>query len=79
MPKESAKRLWVAGLPNGDQAKLALARLVDKDGGRDDAENEYYEFAADPPADRIEQAQRRLGAQFRRRQSRGRECDAVDG
>jgi len=77
MTNESAKGLWVAGLPNGEPSKVSLARLVDADGGRDDAENEYYELAADPTADRIETARRRFRAQFRRRQrhrrSRARE------
>ncbi|NKY38198.1 hypothetical protein [Cellulomonas septica] len=64
MSDESAKRPWVATLPNGEPTEVSLARLVDSDGGRDDAENGYYEAAADPTTDRIETAQRRFSAQF---------------
>ena len=34
---------WVGSLPAGLPAKDALARIVDADGGRDDAENAYCE------------------------------------
>lgn len=72
---ESAKGPWVAALPKDEPSKISLGRLVEADGGRDGAENEYYERAADPSANRIEAAQRRFRAQFRRRQ-RHREARA---
>jgi hypothetical protein len=40
---------------------------VDADGGRDEAENSYYEAAADPGFVRTEKAQRRFRGQYLRR------------
>jgi hypothetical protein len=50
--------------------KEGLARLVDADGGRDDAENSYYEEAADPGFIRMEKARRRFRGQYLRRLKR---------
>lgn len=58
------------GLPAGALAKDALARIVDADGGRDDAENAYYEAAADPSIVQIEAARRRFPGQYLRRLKR---------
>jgi len=35
-------------LPFGPDDKTSVAKIVDADGGRDDAEIGYYEAAADP-------------------------------
>ena len=40
---------------------------MDADGGRDDAENSYYEEAADPGFVRMEEARRRFRGQYLRR------------
>ncbi|MFC7362334.1 hypothetical protein [Nocardioides astragali] len=62
-PKEpSAQRL-----PNGPADREALARIVDEDGARDEAENGYFEDANDPQFVAIETAQRRFRSQLRRR------------
>jgi hypothetical protein len=58
---------WIGRLPAGPPAKDSLARIVDADGGRDDAENSYYEAAADPIFVRIETARRRFHGQYLRR------------
>jgi hypothetical protein len=39
---------WASSFPAGPPDKDGLARIVEADGGRDDAENSYYEEAADP-------------------------------
>jgi hypothetical protein len=54
-------------LPSWPPAKEDLAHLIDADGGRDDAENFYYEAFADPSFVRVETAQRRLRGQYLRR------------
>ena len=64
---DAPKAEWVIKLPGGPPAKEDLARLVDADGGRDDAENSYYEAFADPDFVRIETAQRRFRGQYLRR------------
>jgi hypothetical protein len=58
---------WVVSPSSGPPEKEALARLVDADGGRDDAENSYYEAFADPDFVRVEAAQRRFRGQYLRR------------
>jgi hypothetical protein len=64
---DAPKAEWVADLPSGPPEKEALARLVDADGGRDEAENSYYEAFADPAFVRVEAAQRRFRGQYLRR------------
>ncbi len=44
---DAPKRGWVDGLPGGEPSHISLARVVDADAGRDEAENSYYESAAD--------------------------------
>lgn len=63
----SPKSEWIEELPSGPSDKDSLARLVDSDGGRDDAENEYYEWASAPEVDRLETTKRRYRGQFLRR------------
>jgi hypothetical protein len=64
---DAPKAEWVINLPSGPPEKDALARLVDADGGRDDAENSYYEAAADPDFVRVEATRRRFRGQYLRR------------
>lgn len=64
---DAPKAEWVIKLPSWPPAKNSLARLVDADAGRDDAENSYYEAFADPDFVRIETAQRRFRGQYLRR------------
>jgi hypothetical protein len=64
---DAGKLDWVARLPAGPPAKDSLARIVDADGGRDDAENSYYEAAADPSFVAVEAARRRFRGQYLRR------------
>lgn len=47
--------------------KAQLARLVDSDGGCDDAENGYFESANDPQLVQEETEQRHFRGQLRRR------------
>jgi hypothetical protein len=61
------KSEWVQYLPSGEPARFGLARLVESDDGRDDAENYYYEQASDPDFVRLERAQRRFRGQYLRR------------
>jgi hypothetical protein len=70
--RDQPKR-WVRMLPDGQPDKVALARIVDADGGRDDAENTYYEWAADPDFVRQETTRRRFRGQYLRRLRRLRE------
>jgi hypothetical protein len=72
---ENPRAAWVERLPQDRPEKYYLAQLVDSDGGRDDAENAYYEAAADPQPVALERAQRRYrGSYFRRlRRLRSRE------
>ena len=64
---DAGKLDWVARLPAEPSAKDSLARLVDADSGRDDAENSYYEAAADPSFVAVEAARRRFRGQYLRR------------
>ena len=61
---------WADGFPAGPPDKDGLARIVDADGGRDDAENLYYEEAADPGCVYIETARHRFRGQYLRRLKR---------
>jgi hypothetical protein len=63
---DAVRTPWVLDLPQGQPDKVGLARLVDADGGRDEAENEYYEAAADPDYVRLETARRRFRGQYLR-------------
>jgi len=45
---DAGKLDWVGSLPAGPPAQDGLARIVDADGGHDDAENSHCEAAADP-------------------------------
>jgi hypothetical protein len=67
---EAGKLDWVRSLPAGPPTRDGLARIVDADGGRDDAENSYYEAAADPGFVQIEAARRRFRGQYLRRLKR---------
>lgn len=64
---ESQKPLLAEELDGGPPWREALARLVDADAGRDEAENDYYETANDPQFRAKETAQRRFKSQLRRR------------
>jgi hypothetical protein len=46
-----AKTGWASGFPSGPAEKDSLARIVDADHARDEAENAYYEAAGDPRPD----------------------------
>ncbi len=54
-------------LPKGPTQQDALGRIIDGNGGLDEAENSYYEAWADPAYARIEAARRRFGGQNLRR------------
>ena len=58
---------WVLGLPEGPPEKDSLESIVDADGGMDEAENQYYEAAADPQFVQNERDQRRYRGAFVRR------------
>ena len=64
---DAGKLDWAASLPAGPPAKDSLARIVDADGGRDDAENSYYEASSDPSFVAVEAARRRFRGQYLRR------------
>jgi hypothetical protein len=64
---DSPKAEWSGRFPSGPPLRDELARLVDSDGGNDDAENEYFESANDPQFVATESAQRRFKGQLRRR------------
>lgn len=69
MQDKTPKAAWVAGLPSrGD--KVDLGRLVDADGGHDEAENGYYEAAADPTFVQQQREQRRFRGAYLRRMRR---------
>lgn len=74
---DGPKASWVSSFTAGPPDKDGVARIVDEDGGRDDAENSYYEAAADPRYVLLEQARRRFRGQYlrhlRRRANRERE------
>ena len=78
-PKEPWSERFDAGPPMHEE----LGRLVDWDGGRDEAENAYFESTNDPQFVAIETAQRRFRGQFRRRlrhreaKKRARDTDGV--
>jgi len=67
MDPNSPKSGWADRLPSGPPLRDELARLVDSDGGRDPAENGYFESANDPQYTGTETAQRRFKGQLRRR------------
>jgi hypothetical protein len=71
-------KAWVLGLPDGLPEKVPLARVVDADGGMDEAENTYYEWAADPDSVHLETTQRRYRGQYLRRLRRLRERTATN-
>jgi hypothetical protein len=79
MVEKDTPKGWVVGLPDGPPERVSLARIVDADGGKDDAENAYYEAFADPDYVRLETAQRRFRGQYlrrlRRRSARERHPD----
>src|SRR5258708_24131000 len=64
---DAPKALWAGGFPAGPPDEDALGRLVDADCGRDDAENSYYEAAADAARVHLERARRRFRGQYLRR------------
>jgi hypothetical protein len=66
-------------LPGRQPDKVALARIVDADGGRDEAENTYYEWVADPDFVHQETIQRRFRGQYLRRLRRLRERQRHSG
>jgi hypothetical protein len=43
---DAGKLVWIDRLPAGPPEKDALARIVDADAGRADAEDSYYEATA---------------------------------
>jgi hypothetical protein len=45
---DASKVGLINSFPAGPPDKVGLARIVDADDGRDDAENSFYEGAADP-------------------------------
>lgn len=57
----------VVDLPAGPPAKDSLAKIVDAAGGSDDAENDYYEVAADPQFVQQERGRRRYRGTYLRR------------
>jgi hypothetical protein len=76
---DAPKAGWVRGFPAGPPDKDGLARIVDADGGRDDAENRYYEEAADPSFVDAERARRRFRGQYLRHLKRLANRDRFDG
>lgn len=63
----SPKSGWADQLPGGAPLREDLAKVVDSDRGRDEAENDYFEAANDPQFVARETAQRRFKGQLRRR------------
>jgi hypothetical protein len=63
----SPKSEWAKDLPAGPPLKDDLARLVDEDGARDEAECSYLEAASDPQFAQNETDRRRFRSQLRRR------------
>jgi hypothetical protein len=63
----SPKSGWADLLPSGPPLRDELARVVDSDDGRDDAENGYFDSANDPQFVKTETEQRRFKGQLRRR------------
>jgi hypothetical protein len=70
---DAPKAGWLSSFPAGPSEKEALGRIVDGDGGRDDAENSYYEIAADPAFIRLETMRRRFRGQYLRALKRRRD------
>lgn len=64
---DAPKASWVSSFTARPPDKDGLARIVDEDGGRDVAENSYYEAAADPRYALLEQARQRFRGQYLRR------------
>lgn len=77
--RDAPKASWAGGFPAGPPGKDGLARIVEADGGRDDAENSYYEDAADPRVVRLEKARRRFRGQYLRRLRRLGDRDRFPG
>jgi hypothetical protein len=67
MNSDSPKSEWADRLPSGPPLREELARLLESDGGKDPAENGYFESANDPQFVATETAQRRFKGQLRRR------------
>lgn len=63
----SPKEPWAEKFDAGPPSRESLARVVDEDGARDEAENGYFEWANDPQFVATETAQRRFKGQLRRR------------
>ena len=63
----SPKSGWADRMPGGPPLRDELAQIVDSDGGRDQAENGYFESVNDPQFTGTETAQRRFKSQLRRR------------
>src|ERR1700758_2828916 len=61
-----AQGRWLSSFPDEPRDKEALARIVNADGSRDDAENSCYEEAADPDLVRMEKARHRVRGQYLR-------------
>ena len=53
---------WIVALPHGQPDSVALGRVVDADGGQDEAENSYYEAVADPDFVRLETQRTKSGS-----------------
>ncbi len=67
---DAPKAGWLSSFPAGPPQKHVLGRIVDADGGRGDAENSYYEIAADPAFIRLETTRGRFRGQYLRRLKR---------
>jgi hypothetical protein len=65
--RDAPKARWASSFPAGPPDKDGLARIVEADGGRDEAETSYYEEAADPAFVCLEKARRRFRGQYFRR------------
>jgi hypothetical protein len=70
---------WASNFPAGPPDKDGLACIVDADGGRDNAENSYYEEAADPGFVQTEKNRRRFRGQYLRRLRRFANRDRSGG
>ncbi|GAA1620932.1 hypothetical protein GCM10009764_50340 [Nocardia ninae] len=78
MKEEAAPKIsWIVDFPSYRPSKDSLARIIDADGGRDEAENSYYEVFADPSYVRREAAERRFRGQYLRRLRRLANRDRV--
>ena len=63
----SPKTPWADRFPDGKPRHVSLARLVESDGARDEAEVECYEEASDPAARALERRRRSFRGQLERR------------